>query len=100
MKHMSRTLTLLTAATVIIGFWLVVGMLGRSTGVLVSEIGRYGVESGFTLADSVQILPTLAIIVIVIPKVMLITLSLWFLSLQMIGRMKLFDYLSIVKDRL
>ena len=65
MKVIGRTLAILAAAMVVVGFWLAVGSLGGSTGTLAGEMHGHGMESSFNLGGIVQILPTLAIVAIV-----------------------------------
>ena len=65
MKLIGRTLAVLAAALVVVGFWLAVGALTGSTGTMAGEMGGHGMESGFNLAGIVEILPTLAIVAIV-----------------------------------
>ena len=65
MKLIGRTLAVLAAAGVIVGFWLVIGALSASTGSVVGEMGGRGMQSGFNLGSIVEILPTLAIVGIV-----------------------------------
>jgi len=65
MKLIGRTLAVLAAAMVIVGFWLVIGSVSGSTGTMAGGMGGHGMESSFNLAGIVQILPTLAIVAIV-----------------------------------
>jgi hypothetical protein len=64
-KLIGRTLAVLAAAGVVVGFWLVIGALSASTGSVAGEIGGHGMQSGFNLGGIVEILPTLAIVGIV-----------------------------------
>ncbi|HKF95477.1 MAG TPA: hypothetical protein VKB96_12960 [Gammaproteobacteria bacterium] len=50
---------------VVIALWLAVGSLSGSSGTLAGGMGGHGPESGFNLGGIVQILPTLAIVAIV-----------------------------------
>jgi len=65
MKLIGRTLAVLAAAMVVVAFWLAVGSLSGSTGMMAGGMGGHGMESGFSLAGIVEILPTLAIVAIV-----------------------------------
>ena len=65
MKLIGRTLAVLAAALIVVGFWLAVGSLSGSTGAMVGGTGGHGMESGFNLGGIVPILPTLAIVAIV-----------------------------------
>jgi hypothetical protein len=65
MKRIGRTLAVLAAAMVVAAFWLAVGSLSGSTGTRAARMGEHGMESGFSLAGIVEILPTLAIVAIV-----------------------------------
>ena len=65
MKLIGRTLAVMAAALIVVGFWLAVGSLSGSTGAIAGEMGGHGMESGFNLGGFVQILPTLAIVAIV-----------------------------------
>ena len=65
MKLIGRTLAVLAAALVVVGFWLAVGSLSGSAGATAAGMGGHGMESGFNLAGIVEILPTLAIVAIV-----------------------------------
>ena len=64
MKLIGRTLAVLAAAMVVVGFWLAVGSLSGSSGAIAGRMGGHGMESGFNLGGIVQILPTLAIVAI------------------------------------
>ncbi len=65
MKLIGRTLAVLAAAGVIVGFWLIIGALSASTGSAVGEMGGHGMQSGFNVGGIIEILPTLAIVGIV-----------------------------------
>ncbi len=65
MKLIIRTLAVLAAAMVVVGFWLAIGSLSGSSGAIAGGMGGHGMESGFNLGGIVQILPTLAIVAIV-----------------------------------
>jgi hypothetical protein len=65
MKLIGRTLAVLAAAMVVVGFWLAVGALSGSSGAMAGRMGGHGMENGFNLGGIVQILPTLAIVAIV-----------------------------------
>jgi hypothetical protein len=65
MKLIGRTLAVLAAAMVIVGFWLAIGSVSGSSGTMVGGMGGHDMESGFNLAAIAQILPTLAIVAIV-----------------------------------
>ncbi len=65
MKLIGRTLGVLAAAMVVVAFWLTVALLSGSTGTMAARMGGHGMESGFSLAGIVEILPTLAIVAIV-----------------------------------
>lgn len=65
MKLIGRTLAVLAAAMVIVGFWLVIGSVSGSTGTMAGGMGGHGMESSFNLGGIVEILPTLAIVAIV-----------------------------------
>jgi hypothetical protein len=65
MKLIGRTLAVLAAAMVVVGFWLAIGLLSGSTGTMAARMGGHGMESGFNLAGIVQILPTLAIVTLI-----------------------------------
>jgi hypothetical protein len=65
MKLIGRTLAVLAAALVVVGFWLAIGSLSGSSSSMAGEMGGHGMESGFKLAGIVEILPTLAIVAIV-----------------------------------
>jgi hypothetical protein len=65
MKLIGRTLAVLAAAMVVVGFWLAIGSLSGSVGTMAGAMGRHGRESSFNLAGIVEILPTLAIVTIV-----------------------------------
>jgi len=65
MKLIGRTLAVLAAAMVVVGFWLAIGAVSGSSGTMAAEIGRHYMENGFNPAGIVQILPTLAIVTIV-----------------------------------
>ena len=65
MKLIGRTLAVLAAALVVVGFWLAIGSLSGSAGTAAGGMGGHAMESGFNLAGIVQILPTLAIVAIV-----------------------------------
>ncbi len=62
MKLVGRTLAIMAAALVVVGFWLAIGSLSGSTGAMA---GGHGMGSGVNLAGIVDILPTLAIVAIV-----------------------------------
>ncbi len=65
MKLIGRTLAVLAAAMVVVAFWLAVGSLSGSTGMMAGGMGGHGMESGVNLGGIVEILPTLAIVAIV-----------------------------------
>ena len=65
MKLIGRTLAILAAALVVVGFWLAVGWLSGSSGTMTGRMGGHNMKSGFNLAGVVHILPTLAIVAIV-----------------------------------
>ena len=65
MKLIGRTLAVLAAAMVVVGFWLAIGSLSGSTATMAGGMGGHGMESGFNLGGIVQILPALAIVAIV-----------------------------------
>ena len=65
MKLIGRTLAVLAAALIVVGFWLAVGSLSGSTGTMAGGMGGHGMENGFNLGGIVQLLPTLAIVAIV-----------------------------------
>lgn len=70
MKLIGRTLAVLAAALVVVGFWLAIGALSGSAGTVAGAMGGtgmggHGMESGFSLSSIVQVLPTLAIVAIV-----------------------------------
>ncbi len=65
MKLVGRTLAIMAAALVVVGFWLAIGSLSGSTGAMAGGMGGHGMGSGVNLAGIVDILPTLAIVAIV-----------------------------------
>lgn len=68
MKLIGRTLVILAAALVVVGFWLAVGALIGSAGAVASsghDLGGHGMENGFNLAGIVEVIPTLATVAIV-----------------------------------
>ena len=65
MKLICRTLAVLAAAMVVVGFLLAIGSMSGSAGTMAGGMGGHGMESGFNLGGIVQILPTLAIVAIV-----------------------------------
>ena len=65
MKLIGRTLAVLTAAMVVVGFWLAIASLSGSTGAMAGGMGGHGMDNGFNLASIVQIVPTLAIVALV-----------------------------------
>jgi hypothetical protein len=65
MKLIGRTIAVLAAAMIVVGFWLAVGSLSGSSGTMAARMGGHGMESGFNLGGIVEILPTLAIVAIV-----------------------------------
>ena len=65
MKLIGRTLAVLAAALVVVGFWLAIGSVSGSSGTIPGGMGGHGMESGFNLGGIVQILPTLAVVAIV-----------------------------------
>lgn len=66
MKLIGRTLAVLAAALIVVGFWLAIGALGGSAASAVGEMGRHGAESsGFNLAAIAQLIPALAAVAIV-----------------------------------
>jgi hypothetical protein len=70
MKLIGRTLAVLAAAMVVVGFWLAIGALSGSSATMAAQMGGHamggqGMESGFSLGSIVQILSTLAIVAIV-----------------------------------
>ena len=67
MKLVGRTLAVVAAALVVVGFWLVIGALSASSGA-VGAIGGMGgghMQGGFNLAGIADLFPTLAIVAIV-----------------------------------
>jgi hypothetical protein len=67
MKLAGRTLAVVAAALVVVGFWLVIGALSASSGA-VGAIGGMGgghMQGGFNLAGIADLFPTLAIVAIV-----------------------------------
>jgi hypothetical protein len=65
MKLIGRTLAVLAAALVVVGFWLAIGSLSGSTATVAGEMGGHAMQSSFNLAGIVQILPALAVVAIV-----------------------------------
>jgi hypothetical protein len=65
MKLIGRTLAILMAACVIVGFWLVLGSFSAGTGALGGGMGGHEMQNGFNLAGIFEILPTLAIVAII-----------------------------------
>ena len=65
MKLIGRTLAVLAAALVVVGFWLAVGALSGSNATMAGGMGGHDMESGFNLGGIVQILPTLAVVAII-----------------------------------
>ena len=65
MKLIGRTLAVLAAALVVVGFWLAVGSLSGGTATMAAHRGGHGMQSSFNPAGIVEILPTLAIVTIV-----------------------------------
>ena len=70
MKLIGRTLAVLAAALVVVGFWLAIGALTGSTATAAGAIGghdmgEHGMQGGFNLGGIVELLPTLAIVAIV-----------------------------------
>ena len=65
MKLIGRTLAVLAAAMVVVGFWLAIGSLSASTGSAAAEMGGHAMQSSFNLGGIVEILPTLALVAIV-----------------------------------
>jgi len=65
MKLIGRTLAVLAAALVVVGFWMLIGALSGSAGTMAGEMGGHGMESGFNLGGIVQLIPTLAVVAIV-----------------------------------
>ena len=67
MKLVGRTLAVVAAALVVVGFWLMIGALSGSSGAAgaMGSIGGSHMQGGFNLAGSVELLPTLAIVTIV-----------------------------------
>ena len=67
MKLVGRTLAVVAAALVVVGFWLVIGALSASSGA-VGAIGGMGgghMQGGFNLAGIADLFPTLAVVAIV-----------------------------------
>lgn len=98
MKHSGLILSILTAAMVSVVFWLAIGVLRSNTEILTSAINGSSREGGFSLVSIAHLLSTLASVAVATAKITIITLSLWFLSLQTIRRTKLFNRLSIIVD--
>ena len=70
MKLIGRTLAVLAAALVVVGFCLAIGALTGSSATAAAEMsghamGGQGKESGFNLGGIVQILPALGVVAIV-----------------------------------
>lgn len=69
MKLIGRTLAILAAALVVVGFCLLVATLAGSSATEVAQVGGHaggeGMSSGFNLGGIVQILPPLAAVAIV-----------------------------------
>ena len=65
MKLIGRTLAVLAAAMVIVGFWRAIGALSGSAETMAGGMGGHDMNGAFNLAGIVQILPTLAIVGIV-----------------------------------
>jgi hypothetical protein len=69
MKTIGRTLAILAAAMVVVGFWLAIGALTGSTAAASAvgghDMGGNGMQSGFNLGGIVQLLPTLAVVGVV-----------------------------------
>jgi hypothetical protein len=65
MKLIGRTLAVLAAAMVVVGFWLALGSVSGSSGTMAGGMGGHDMESSFNLARIVEVLPTLAIVAIV-----------------------------------
>ena len=71
MKLIGRTLAIVAAALVVVGFWLVIGVLSGSSGAAGAMAGAMGgmggghMQGAFNLAGIVDLFPTLAIVAIV-----------------------------------